>query len=155
MAFNTFYIVVLVLGIFFTVSELFLPSGILGAIGIFLISVALIQSSTSVPMLVLFSILCLSSVIVLAFFTFQAFKRGNFLIHSYNLTGEHGYNSKQDHSDLVGKHGTVLTTLRPSGKILILGKQYDAISEANFIEKGEPITVLRIENNNIVVNRTD
>ena len=43
---------------------------------------------------------------------------------------------------LLGKQGVVLTTLRPSGTILIDGKRYTAKTQARFIEKGENVTVI-------------
>ena len=44
---------------------------------------------------------------------------------------------------LVGKTGEAESVLRPSGKILIDGEIYDAVSEYGFINKGEKVKVLR------------
>lgn len=46
---------------------------------------------------------------------------------------------------LRGKKGTSITTLRPSGKISIDGKIYDAMTMSGMIEKGTPIVVTRVE----------
>lgn len=46
---------------------------------------------------------------------------------------------------LRGKKGTSITTLRPSGKINIDGKIYDAMTMSGMIEKGTPIVVTRVE----------
>jgi membrane-bound serine protease (ClpP class) len=46
---------------------------------------------------------------------------------------------------LKGKRGTAITTLRPSGKINIEGKNYDALAESGMIDKGTPIVVTRVE----------
>ena len=51
-----------------------------------------------------------------------------------------------------GEKGEVISTLRPSGKIVIHDKIYDAISYGSFIEKGTPIVVERLEGSVIVVN---
>lgn len=45
--------------------------------------------------------------------------------------------------DLVGKTGTAESVLRPSGKILIDGEIYDAVSEYGFINRDEKIRVVR------------
>jgi len=46
---------------------------------------------------------------------------------------------------LKGKTGIAVTTLRPSGKINIEGKNYDALAEAGMIEKGTNIVVTKVE----------
>lgn len=46
---------------------------------------------------------------------------------------------------LKGKSGIAVTTLRPSGKINIDGKNYDAMAEAGMIEKGKAIIVIKVE----------
>lgn len=46
---------------------------------------------------------------------------------------------------LKGKKGIAITTLRPSGKINIEGKNYDAMAEAGMIDKGTRILVTKVE----------
>ena len=46
---------------------------------------------------------------------------------------------------LNGKRGTAITTLRPSGKIIIDSKVYDAMAISGMIEKGTDIVVTRVE----------
>jgi len=46
---------------------------------------------------------------------------------------------------LKGKTGIAVTTLRPSGKIRIEDKNYDALAESGMIEKGTKISVSRVE----------
>ena len=41
--------------------------------------------------------------------------------------------------------GIAMTTLRPSGKINIEGKTYDALAESGMIDKGTAIVVIRVE----------
>lgn len=59
--------------------------------------------------------------------------------------------SAPDNQALVGQCGTTLTVLRPSGKVQVNGKSYDAVSEAGFIEAGTPIQVQRYENAQLYV----
>jgi membrane-bound serine protease (ClpP class) len=54
-------------------------------------------------------------------------------------------------SNLIGKNGRSLTVLRPSGKVLIDGEIYDAISETGFMDKGVWIKVVRTENAQVYV----
>jgi membrane-bound serine protease (ClpP class) len=54
-------------------------------------------------------------------------------------------------SGLIGKEGASATVLRPSGKVIIDGKYYDAVSNSGFIEKGQPVEVVHFENAQIYV----
>ena len=52
---------------------------------------------------------------------------------------------------LLGESGTAHTVLRPSGKVMVSGKLYDAKSEYGLIDRGEPIKVIRFENGQVYV----
>ena len=52
---------------------------------------------------------------------------------------------------LTGKTGTAYTVLRPSGKVLVEGKVYDAMASWGMIEKGTKITVIRTESAQLYV----
>lgn len=54
-------------------------------------------------------------------------------------------------SSLTGKEGIAATVLRLSGKVIIDGTYYDAVSESGFIEKGSRIKVVRFENAQVYV----
>jgi membrane-bound serine protease (ClpP class) len=54
---------------------------------------------------------------------------------------------------LVGRRGHAATPLRPGGKIEVDGDVHDVVAEGEFVAKGEPVEVLRIEGNRIVVGR--
>lgn len=58
-----------------------------------------------------------------------------------------------DYKNIVGKTGIAITVLRPSGKVEIDGEIYDAVSYAQFIEKGERVEAVRYENTNIIVRK--
>jgi membrane-bound serine protease (ClpP class) len=54
---------------------------------------------------------------------------------------------------LVGKEGRASTVLRPSGKVEIDGKLYDAVSERGFIEQDSVIKVTRYEAGQVYVTK--
>lgn len=63
-----------------------------------------------------------------------------------NMDVEKGYVSHSIDRDLVGRHGTAFTSLRPSGKIVIDDTFYEAAGEnGQFIDKGTEVTVVRDE----------
>jgi len=53
----------------------------------------------------------------------------------------------------VGSEGIAKTPLRPAGKIEVNSTLYDALADGFFLEKGDPIKVLRVEGNKIVVTK--
>lgn len=53
----------------------------------------------------------------------------------------------------AGDVGTAATALRPSGKVRIGDETVDAISEAEFMEKGAPVKVLAVSGNRVIVCR--
>jgi membrane-bound ClpP family serine protease len=68
---------------------------------------------------------------------------------------EQGYVAVLSDKDLpkVGAEGSVFSSLRPSGKVLIGGTLYDAQSDDFFLEKDTKITVLRIEGGKVIVRK--
>ena len=54
-------------------------------------------------------------------------------------------------SELVGKPGIALTPLRPAGKAEIGDRQFDVVTEGDFVEKGTPIEVVAVHGRQIVV----
>ncbi|HSB40319.1 MAG TPA: NfeD family protein [Methylomirabilota bacterium] len=53
----------------------------------------------------------------------------------------------------LGKRGTAASTLRPAGIADIEGERVDVVSDGEFIDAGEPISVVRVDGNRIVVRR--
>lgn len=54
---------------------------------------------------------------------------------------------------LVGKTGVAATVLRPSGKVIIDGEYYDAVSDKGFINKGEKIVVRKYGSSQLYVSK--
>ena len=53
-----------------------------------------------------------------------------------------GYNVNPSRGTMIGKRGVSYTVLRPSGKVMIDDKIYDAYTRGDFIDKGRGIEVL-------------
>jgi membrane-bound serine protease (ClpP class) len=52
---------------------------------------------------------------------------------------------------LIGKFGIASTDLKPSGKVEIEGRVYDAIVSVGLIERGNEVEVVDVEFNQLVV----
>lgn len=67
-----------------------------------------------------------------------------------------GYTSAdQKYRTMVGQSGVAHTVLRPSGKVLIEDDIYDATSDSGFIEKGEPVVVVKHETAQLFVRKVN
>lgn len=68
------------------------------------------------------------------------------------LTKEAGYSTlTSEYESLLGKTGITVTNLRPIGTISIDEKEYSAISNAIWIEKGTKVKVVQIDGTRILV----
>ncbi|MBL0419147.1 nodulation protein NfeD [Ramlibacter sp. AW1] len=76
------------------------------------------------------------------------------LILEDKLAAGAGYASPppEDH-DLLGRTGRAWSVLRPAGIAEIDGERHDVVSNGELIEAGEPIEVIRVDGNRIVVRR--
>ncbi len=61
--------------------------------------------------------------------------------------------SDNTYVEMLGKTGVASTVLRPSGKVLIGDEVYDATSLAGFIDKGDPVEVVRYETSQLFVRK--
>jgi len=67
------------------------------------------------------------------------------------LNRSEGFVSLQYEEPLLGKQGTAETVLRPSGKVLIDGKLYDAYTRGEYIQKGQRVEVISEEGSSLKV----
>jgi len=79
---------------------------------------------------------------------------GRRLILETELPGDAGYASAPE-SDRrwLDKCGTAVSPLRPAGIAHLDGERVDVVSDGEFIEAGDPIHVVRVDGNRIVVRR--
>ena len=75
-----------------------------------------------------------------------------FLLFLENISGVE-LEQSSEYLYLINKTGTTITMMRPSGKINISGRIYDAFSENGFINPHEQIVVCKIQGNKIYVNK--
>lgn len=80
----------------------------------------------------------------------RAFKR---LVLQDEQRSTAGYTSSKVNLEMVSKEGVAKTVLRPSGKVEIEGKWYDAVALDGFIDIGEDVYVEKHENYNLFVRK--
>jgi membrane-bound serine protease (ClpP class) len=69
------------------------------------------------------------------------------------LSGTAGAAAPERDYGWLGKHGIAASPLRPAGLAHLDGERVDVVSDGELIEAGQPIEVIRVDGNRIVVRR--
>ena len=80
-------------------------------------------------------------------------ERLNQLVLSPELTSATGYTSADTEDELVGKTGTALTTLRPSGTATIDGERVDVVATGSFVPEGSALEVVSVRGSRVEVRQ--
>jgi len=94
--------------------------------------------------------------IALGILFFKALTRSDYYKKFIPVEGQSsakGYSVSRGYGNLIGQIGQCVTILRPSGRVEINGKVYQAISAGEFVEAGETVLVSGTEENQIVVKK--
>ena len=151
-------VLLLALGLGLAVLEVFFPSaGILGFLAVVAMIGAIIMGfmqGTGMGMLVLgVAVVGLPAIIVLAFRVWPHTRIGKLIL----LTAPKAENVLPDDPDrrhlkgLIGQIGRTKCAMFPGGMIAIDGRTVDAVSEGMAIEAGQPVRVIKVQANRVVV----
>jgi len=147
---DTLPILLIIIGILLLIAEIFIPSfGITGGIGIVAILAGVIMTTNTIADGVVMFLVVLLVAIVLMYlaYKFIASKKSP-LIQKALLNEEI---LKSDLSLLIGKSGTAITALRPTGKGNFDGLELDVLTKGGFIQKGSNIMISEVEGKKIFV----
>ncbi len=156
-------VILLLAGLLLAFIETNIPSGgILGFVAAVLLTGAVIlafmQSGTIGWIILLIALVCVPVLILLGLKILPRtpFGRKMLLMEPKedfaNASGEAGI-TDENLSHLEGKTGITITQLRPSGIAEIDGQRYSVVAEAEMINQGYDIVVLKVEGNNIIVGK--
>lgn len=136
--------------------EVILPGGILGVIAALCIIVAtwLAGSEFGPGAAVLTFIGSAAAVALLVYIEFKflaktALGRSFFLKSS--VTGHS--NQARAEANIIGKEGTALTRLNPSGKVAIDGQSFEAHSQDGYIDADTPVRVVAQDNFKLIIQK--
>lgn len=79
--------------------------------------------------------------------------RFNQLVLQPALSSKSGYTSATDHADYIGRTGTTLTSLRPSGAVELDGERIDVVTAGDYIDAGVDVRIVRVNGSRIEVRR--
>ncbi len=144
-----------ILGVVLLLVEAFIPGfGIFGAAGLVAVFASIVLSSVSAVTGLRTLLLSLLLSGVAGYLAFKYFQRKGILrrfIHQESSTRELGYRSSSDVTFLQGKQGLTVTPLRPAGIVEVDGSRYNVVSEGAYITAGEPVEIIKVEGNRVVV----
>ena len=79
---------------------------------------------------------------------------GRRLVLETEMAADAGYASAPERDRRwLGQRGTAASPLRPAGLADLAGERVDVVSDGEFIDAGEPLEVIRVDGNRIVVRR--
>ncbi|MBS4535269.1 nodulation protein NfeD [Clostridium sp. D2Q-14] len=152
-------LIIFVAGIILLFIEAVVPGfGIPGIGGIIAIVIGLILASPNIEIAIISIIVAfIVSVVVIYLFLKHGQKSPIFdkIVLNTKQEGDSGYSSIIDNRKYLYDEGIALTTLRPSGTIVVNGDRLDAVTEGQFIMKGERIKVVKIEGSKVVVRKIE
>ena len=141
-----------VVGLFLLFAELFVPGGVIGLSGLFMVGYAVYESFVSLTTIWVGVGMILFVVTVVPVVAWSFFKK-------HLLTTEQGAGeyvaADSSLADLVGKTGVSLSVLRPAGIGEIDGRRVDMVSQNRFIEPDTPIEVVEVKGMRVVVRETN
>ena len=149
--------ILFIIGIVMLGIEFFVPGfGVFGITGIIclIVDVAVTAKSLGEAAIMLGFIIAVLCVFVLIIMILAS--RGilpKFLVLGSSLAKDDGFSATPDYSDTVGLVGVAVTPLRPAGKIELNGKNYDVVSDGEFIDAGTAVKVVSVEGNIITVKK--
>lgn len=149
----SWYITLLICGLFLIGMEIFVPGGVLGILGAAsLIGAAIIGFQTFPAWGGWLSLFCILGLSGLAVFIWMKYFPKSPIGKALSLS--QGI-SKKDHDDTAwkpGMTGKALSELRPAGKALIDGKRIDVIADnGTWIAHDTDISIIRVSGNRIYV----
>ncbi|NLB55294.1 MAG: hypothetical protein GX811_05935 [Lentisphaerae bacterium] len=148
------FIILLVTGIIFLSSEVLVPGGILGTIGViaFIAAITIAFSAFGQKIGILVAVIILLSLAgaVWAWLTLlPKTKMGKGI--TLQSDGKDFISTGQDYSALLNKSGQALTDLRPAGVAEIDGHRLDVITEGGLVNKGAQVRLISIAGNRFIV----
>lgn len=154
----TWAIVLLLLGCALVVLEVFVPSGgILGMLAGLAILGSIVfafrRDATAGLSFVLVSMVAVPVLLTLAFRIWPHTPMGKAFLGE--LPSEEELKPVDPRRELVGRLGVAKSKMLPSGSVLIDGHWIDAVTQGDAIEPEEPVVVVEVRANRVVVRRAD
>jgi len=155
-------VILFILGIALAVIEMVMPGiGVAGIFGVLSLVAGTILAAQIVSPAVLVLIIAgvLTIIAAMLFWLYKSAVKGGkvskLLMLDTKTCKEEGYTSNPDEENLVGLEGTAATVLRPTGTGDFEGRKLDVVTEGEFLPKGTPIRIIRVEGFRVIVKKIE
>lgn len=149
----------LVVGLGLVIFEMFNPGfGAPGITGLVLLVIGIVMTAQSPFEAIILIIIILAILGVALTLVLHSATKGRLsktLILSDSLNKEQGFSSTTDLEYFLGKEGTAITILRPSGTADFDGVKLDVVTEGEFIPANSRIKIVKVSGRRIVVKKTN
>jgi membrane-bound ClpP family serine protease len=138
------------------ISEFFIPSGgflSIAAAGLFGYSLYMVFAHVSTGAGYLFVAADAVLIPIVVLIGIRIIAKGPASLHATLSQAEGVTSQPEELNSYIGKEGTTVTALHPSGIALIGGKRVDVVSGGEYIGKLTPVTVTAVTGNQIVVKK--
>jgi membrane-bound ClpP family serine protease len=146
-----------VVGIGLIMSEIFVPGGVLGTMGLAALVVCIVIAAMhfSAAGIIITVVLILVAGVGAWLFTFHVLRKTRAARGVFLNTTQQGMNVLADTAEqyrrLIGRRGVAHSFLRPAGVAEIDGERIDVVTEGDYVPAGTPIEVVELEGNHLVV----
>lgn len=143
-------------GLILMLAEVFLPGGVLGAIGGLALVVAVVMGYVQFGFLAGTILLVgLGGTALVGFTIWMSLFPRTAAGRKFMLSGAlvAGSGSPVTPQSLVGTSGVALTPLRPAGKALLDGRRLDVVAESEFVDADTEVIVAAVDGARIVVRK--
>ncbi|KEK12170.1 membrane protein [Lysinibacillus sphaericus] len=152
-------LLLLIIGLALVVAEFFVPGGIVGILGGVLIILSLLLAGANIMQMIIAILIALVIAIIGMVILMKFFGKKlhvlNRLVLMDATTTEEGYVSNVNRTELLGKVGTTLTPLRPSGTMVLGSERVDVVSEGGYVDANKHVEIIKVEGSRIVVRQTE
>lgn len=150
-------LILFVVGISLIVFEFVLPGVICGIAGVSLLCASAVLGIAAYPeytfLIIMGEIMGAAAGLGVGLIVLSKTSGATGLALGTSLSEESGYVNLPTNGALVGRTGTVMTALRPSGTIVVDGERHDAVSDGDFIGEGQMVRVIEVHGNRVVVEQ--
>lgn len=151
------FFIFLVAGLILVGAEVFIPGGIVGAIGALALLIAVAVGFVAFPgkgAYIALSILFLCGLAIYLWIRiFPNTGVGRRMMVANDLKTSKATEAGLD--GLIGQEGTATSQLRPAGYAQIGDRRIDVITQGGMIAKGDRVRVIEVEGNRVVVKRIE
>lgn len=152
-------------GLLLISAEILVPGGILGLLGGVAVIGAVWVAFTDYGFFgaiwtFVIALVVITAVVIVEFKMLPKTKIGQRLFLSRTSGASIRYGEREgapeaDASDLVGRRGEALTTMAPSGRVLVNGRDYEGYSQSGLLEKGVEIEVVGRDAFRVIVKKAN